>query len=48
MFHGACRADDVRAAVAAGEVARDRIYKAAGEVPGKIKLGNWHWDGSAS
>lgn len=34
---------DMGKMLAAREAARDRIYKAAGEVPGKPKLGYWHW-----
>lgn len=39
---------DMAKMLAAREAARDRIYKAAGEVPGKPKLGYWHWGEGAS
>ena len=34
---------DIGKMLSAREAARDRIYKEAGEVPGKIKRGYWHW-----
>jgi hypothetical protein len=34
---------DMANMLSAREAARNRIYKEAGEVPGKIKHGYWHW-----
>lgn len=34
---------DIARMLSAREAVRDRIYKEAGEVPGKIKRGYWHW-----